>query len=94
VTPKDYQVYVDALDQNLMQMKLDADIVFIHDPQPAALVKKRREQKNHWIWRCHIDLSWPDPHVCDFLKPYKNGMICASFLLPIWRNLSRIVTQV
>lgn len=70
VAPKDYQVYEDTLDQNLAQMKLDADIVFIHDPQPAALVKKRRELKNHWIWRCHIDLSQPDPHVWDFLRPY------------------------
>jgi len=70
VQPRDYQIYVDTLDQNLTQMKLDADIVFIHDPQPAALVKKRREQKNHWIWRCHIDLSQPNPYVWDFLRPY------------------------
>jgi len=70
ILPRDYQVYVDTVDQNLMQMKLDADIVFIHDPQPAALVKKRRELKNFWLWRCHIDLSRPDPHVWDFLRPY------------------------
>jgi trehalose synthase len=70
ITPKDYQVYEDTLDQNLLGMKLDSDIVFIHDPQPAALVKKRRELKNHWIWRCHLDLSQPQPQVWDFLRPY------------------------
>lgn len=70
VLPRDYQVYVDTVDQNLAQMRLDSDIVFIHDPQPAALVKRRKELKNHWLWRCHIDLSQPDPRVWDFLRPY------------------------
>src|SRR3989304_5320342 len=82
VMPKDYQVYEDTLDQNLSQMKLDPDIVFIHDPQPAALVKKRRELKNHWIWRCHIDLSQPQPQVWDFLKPYVEQYDACIFSAP------------
>ena len=82
VMPKDYQVYEDTLDQNLSQMKLDSDIVFIHDPQPAALVKKRRELKNHWIWRCHIDLSQPQPQVWDFLKPYVERYDACVFSAP------------
>ena len=82
VTPKDYQVYEDALDQNLSRLRLDADIVFIHDPQPAALVKKRRGSKNHWIWRCHIDLSRPQPQVWDFLKPYVEQYDACVFSAP------------
>jgi trehalose synthase len=70
VTPRDYQVYEAATDENLSRMPLDADIVFIHDPQPAALVKRRRERLNRWIWRCHIDISRRDPAVWGFLKPY------------------------
>ncbi|MBI4051261.1 MAG: glycosyltransferase [Elusimicrobia bacterium] len=70
IRPEDYQVYEDTLDQNLSQMSLEADVVFIHDPQPAALVKKRKTLKNRWIWRCHIDLSEPAPPVWDFLRPY------------------------
>ncbi|MDD5628216.1 MAG: glycosyltransferase [Elusimicrobia bacterium] len=70
VSPRDYQVYEDTLDQNLAQMDLGSDIVFIHDPQPAALVKKRQALKNRWLWRCHIDLSRPSPSVWEFLKPY------------------------
>ncbi len=70
VSPRDYQVYVDTQDANLAGMALDADIVFIHDPQPCALVKKRREVNNHWIWRCHIDISRPYGGVWGFLKPY------------------------
>ena len=70
ITPADYQVYEDTLDQNIPQMNLTSDFVFIHDPQPAALVKKRKELKNHWIWRCHGDYSRPNPQVWDFLRPY------------------------
>lgn len=70
LAPKDYQEYEETLDRNLSEMTLDSDIVFIHDPQPAALVKKRRELRNRWLWRCHIDLSAPDPGVWGFLKPY------------------------
>lgn len=70
VLPKDFQAYEEATDANLAAMDLDADFVFIHDPQPAALVKKRMSQKNRWLWRCHIDLSQADPGVWGFLRPY------------------------
>lgn len=82
VTPKDYQVYEDTVDQNMSRMKLDQDIIFIHDPQPAALVKKRRGLGNHWIWRCHIDLSKPDRRVWDFLKPYVEQYDACVFSAP------------
>ncbi len=70
ITPKDYQVYEDTCDSNLDRLTLDADIVFIHDPQPAALVKKRQASRNRWLWRCHIDISRPQPEAWEFLKPY------------------------
>jgi trehalose synthase len=82
VTPKDYQVYEDTLDENLTRMRLEHDIVFIHDPQPAALVKKRRELKNRWIWRCHIDLSRPNPDVWGFLRPYVEQYDACIFSAP------------
>lgn len=70
VTPGDYEVYEDTLEQNLATMDLGADFVFIHDLQPAALVAARSELSNRWIWRCHVDLSRPDPGVWGFLKRY------------------------
>jgi len=45
------------------------DAVIIHDPQPLPMIdfyKKRQP----WIWRCHIDLSAPDPQLWEFLKGY------------------------
>jgi len=41
----------------------------IHDPQPLPLIKFY-EKRQPWIWRCHVDLSKPDPEILDFLKEY------------------------
>lgn len=82
ISPKDYQIYEDTLDQNLADLNLDSDFVFIHDLQPAALVKKRKELKNHWVWRCHIDLSQPDANAWGFLKPYVEQYDACIFSAP------------
>jgi len=51
----------------------DYDFVVAHDPQPAGLVHYRgAEEEEHWIWRCHIDTSHPNPAYWDFFAPYLN----------------------
>jgi trehalose synthase len=45
------------------------DYVIVHDPQPAGMIEHARDHAAHWIWRCHIDLSTPNPQVLDFLVP-------------------------
>jgi trehalose synthase len=45
------------------------DYIIVHDPQPAAVVEHFDVPGVHWIWRCHIDLSTPNPDVLDFLLP-------------------------
>jgi trehalose synthase len=55
--------------RNIESLQCDADIVVIHDPQPVALVERRRPGQ-HWIWRCHIDSSQPQPEVWEFLRPW------------------------
>jgi trehalose synthase len=46
----------------------EADIVFIHDQQPAALINHFPKRKGKWIWRCHVDASHPDRHVWRYLR--------------------------
>ncbi|HTY21573.1 MAG TPA: glycosyltransferase [Desulfomonilaceae bacterium] len=46
----------------------EADIVFIHDPQPLALLRFCPGRKGRWIWRCHIDLSHPYRPVWRYLR--------------------------
>lgn len=48
----------------------EADIVFIHDPQPAALLNFCPNRRGKWIWRCHIDASQPYRPVWKFLRPF------------------------
>lgn len=54
----------------------------IHDPQPAGLINARADQTGHWIWRCHIDLSRPDPTVWRFLETYVSRYDAAIFSSP------------
>jgi trehalose synthase len=56
--------------QRLFNLLNDADFVFIHDPQPAALIKFFPNRKGKWIWRCHIDISRPNRQVWKFLKQF------------------------
>jgi trehalose synthase len=63
------EVYLETSRQALRQMDLGADLVMIHDPQPAALVEGRGDGA-HWIWRCHIDLSHPQRATWGFLEPF------------------------
>lgn len=59
----------------------EADIVFIHDPQPAALHRYTPNRKGKWIWRCHIDLGRPYRPVWRFLRPLVEGYDASVFSL-------------
>jgi len=47
----------------------EADLVFVHDPQPAAMLKFCPDRKGKWVWRCHIDISRPYRAVWKYLRP-------------------------
>jgi trehalose synthase len=46
------------------------DVCVVHDPQPAALFKLVPEKAKSWLWRCHIDLSTPNPATLERLLPW------------------------
>lgn len=72
------EAYLEANRQALRSIDLSADLVLIHDPQPAALVEGRRPDAP-WIWRCHIDLSRPLRQVWSFLEPFVSRYDAAVF---------------
>ncbi len=45
------------------------DSIIVHDPQPLPLIKFYRKQQP-WIWRCHIDITNPNPELWNFLKKF------------------------
>ena len=60
----------------------DADFVFIHDPQPAALIKYFPQRPGKWIWRFHIDASRPYRPVWKYLRQFVTGYDASIFSLP------------
>jgi trehalose synthase len=60
--------------ETLRPILKDADFVFIHDPQPAALLRDYPDRKGKWVWRCHIDASHPYrpvwKYIHQFVSPY------------------------
>jgi trehalose synthase len=68
-TAQDHQIYNAATEHNLASLDLECDIAFIHDPQPAGLIRAKRELGNKWLWRCHIDVSAPAPGAWEFIAP-------------------------
>ena len=65
----------------LAEVLTDADIVFIHDPQPAPLLANMPQRKGKWIWRCHIDLSQPHRSVWKYLRRFVEGYDASIFSL-------------
>jgi trehalose synthase len=45
------------------------DTVIVHDPQPIGLRRGAKEKGRNWVWRCHIDLSEPNPEPIARLQP-------------------------
>jgi trehalose synthase len=65
--------------KNLLQ---EADIVFIHDPQPAPLLKYCQGRRGKWIWRCHIDASRPFRQVWKYLQSLIRDYDASIYSLP------------
>jgi trehalose synthase len=80
ITEDDYKVFLQTTDENIRDLKIYGDIVFVHDPQPVGIVQKKNH--NRWIWRCHIDLSRPDPDVWGFIKKFVDNYDAAVFSAP------------
>ena len=68
ITKRDFEVFLETGQKNIEELDTYGDIVFVHDPQPIMLVKKR--QSNKWIWRCHVDVSEPNEEVWNFLMEF------------------------
>ncbi|MGH7376797.1 MAG: glycosyltransferase [Candidatus Methylomirabilales bacterium] len=80
ITQKMLDAYVETNRENAKRLLLDAEVMLIHDPQPAALIDYRTVGK--WVWRCHIDVSQPIRRVWNFLRQYVVKYDAAVFSLP------------
>jgi trehalose synthase len=69
LTERKCRIYESVICQNAFRTHLDHDMVIIHDPQPLPMIE-HYEKRGPWIWRCHVDLSAPDPQLWDYLKGF------------------------
>jgi trehalose synthase len=77
----EYAHFLEVNRYNAEQIRF-GDIVFVHDPQPIALVEKRGAIGKNWLWRCHIDFSRPDPKIWEFLRQFIPRYDAAVFSAP------------
>lgn len=73
---------VNAVNAEIFRDKLqDADMVVIHDPQPAALIRHFPDRRGKWVWRCHIDVSKPFRKIWKYLQKWLNTYDASIFSL-------------
>jgi trehalose synthase len=72
LTRKDWETYYGVNAENCGELGDslgNAEVVVIHDPQPAPLLALCSNRKGKWIWRAHIDISRPFRGVWKMLRP-------------------------
>ncbi len=82
VNDKIFEIFNNTNEENRKNMDFSEDVIVIHDPQPAPLIKSKKESHAKWVWRCHIDLSHPQDEVWNFLKQYVSQYDASIFSAP------------
>lgn len=69
LTRRKMDIYESVIYENVVRNHLDHNMIIIHDPQPLPMVNCYRK-RGPWIWRCHIDLSNPNPKAWNYLNQF------------------------
>ena len=81
LSPAQQATFLANAEANARAFEEEYDFVFVHDPQPAALLSLRGRGHARWIWRCHIDTSAPQPAAWQFLRSFLTGYDAAVYTL-------------
>src|SRR6476646_9340232 len=87
LTAEQWQVFWEINEHNARNLEGDWDVVVVHDPQPVGLRRWAGERGRHWIWRCHIDLSEPNPASIGEIEP-----VISEYEATVW-HLDQYVTN-
>jgi trehalose synthase len=69
LTDEQWEIFDEINEINAEGLQGEWDVIIVHDPQPIGLRRGAREKGGKWIWRCHIDLSTPNPAPIERLLP-------------------------
>jgi trehalose synthase len=70
LTEEQWATWSQYNEMNARELARGWDVCVVHDPQPAALYKLVPEKAEGWVWRCHIDVSTPNPATMERLLPF------------------------
>src|SRR3954454_1507094 len=82
LSEEQWQTWEKYNEMNARELASDWDVIIVHDPQPAAMHSLVPEKAKHWVWRCHIDLSTPNPATIEHLLPYLETYPTSVFHMP------------
>jgi trehalose synthase len=69
LTEEEWEVYFRYNEMNAAEITSGWDVIIVHDPQPAGVQRLVPDKAKTWVWRCHIDLSTPNPNEIERLVP-------------------------
>jgi trehalose synthase len=69
LSPNQWELFDHYNEMNANSLEGEWDVVIVHDPQPVGMKRGAAEHGKNWVWRCHIDLSEPNPDPIDRLSP-------------------------
>lgn len=88
LTAQKKRIYEEVVSENALRTHLDHDLVIVHDPQPLPIIGHYRK-RSPWVWRCHLDLSNPNPELWDYLTPFIDRYDAVILSIPEYRQSLR-----
>ena len=69
LSEEQWRVFDEINQINAEGLEGEWDTIVVHDPQPIGLRRGALDKGRNWVWRCHIDLSEPNPEPIARLLP-------------------------
>jgi trehalose synthase len=82
LTAEQWETWERYNEMNARELSGGWDVCLVHDPQPAAMRSLVPEKAQGWVWRCHIDLSTPNPATIERLMPWIRDYPQSLFHMP------------
>jgi trehalose synthase len=73
LTAEEWKIFERYNELNAAEVSGGWDVIIVHDPQPVGVREHVPDKARTWIWRCHIDLSDPNPDAIDHIVPLVRG---------------------
>jgi trehalose synthase len=80
-----WELFFEVNEQNAKGIDEEWDVVICHDPQPIGIRHWASDNSKRWIWRCHIDLSEPNPAPIERLLP-----LMREFNATVWHMMEYV----